>query len=121
MKQFEIRARSYFVSSDGKVYNIDGIEQALRLHHNYVYFKRKTIHRLVAKVYCEEWFDGCEVHHIDHNKLNNDVSNLVCISKSEHKKFHANDIQTTIKEVRKPRKKKKTQKHCFNKKFVINK
>lgn|SRR5574343_242179 len=123
MKQFEIRSRVYFVSSEGKVYNIDGIEQSLRLHRGYVYFKRRTVHRLVAKAYCEEWFDGCEVHHIDHNKLNNDASNLVCISKLEHKKIHANDMELTIKEepCKEPKRKKRKAKQCFNKKFVINK
>ena len=122
MKQFEIRARVYFVSSEGKVYDIDGIEQSLRLHRGYVYFKRRTVHRLVAKAYCEEWFDECEVHHIDHNKLNNDASNLVCISKSEHKKIHANDMEMTLKEEpRNPKRKKRKSKQCFNRKFVINK
>lgn len=122
MKQFEIRTKVYFVSSDGKVFDIDGIEQSLRLHRGYVYFKRRTVHRLVAKAYCEEWFDECEVHHVDGNRYNNDASNLVCISKLEHKKIHANDIETTIKEEHyKPKRKKRKAKGCFNKKFVINK
>ena len=122
MKQFEIRARVYFVSSEGKVYDIDGIEQSLRLHRGYVYFKRRTVHRLVAKAYCEEWFDECEVHHVDRNKLNNNASNLVCISKLEHKKIHANDMEMALKEEpRKPKRKKRKSKQCFNRKFVINK
>lgn len=108
MKQFEIRAREYFISSDGKVFSVDGIEQSLRIHRGYYYFKRRTVHRLVAKAYCEDFFEGCEVHHIDHNKLWNDVSNLACISKLEHKKIHANDVETIQKEtVFKPKKKKR--------------
>jgi hypothetical protein len=122
MKQFEIRARVYFVSSEGKVFDVNGIEQSLRIHRGYVYFKRKTVHRLVARYYCEEWFDGCEVHHIDHNKLNNDATNLVCISKLEHKKIHANDMEPILKDEHyKPKRKKQKAKQCFNKKFVINK
>jgi hypothetical protein len=122
MKQFEIRARVYFVSSEGEVYDIDGIEQSLRLHRGYVYFKRRTVHRLVAKAYCEEWFDECEVHHVDRNKFNNNASNLVCISKLEHKKIHANDMEMALKEEpRKPKRKKRKSKQCFNRKFVINK
>lgn len=122
MKQFEIRAKIYFVSSEGKVYNIDGIEQSLRISRGYQYFRRCSIHRLVAKNYCEEWFDECEVHHVDRNKLHNDVSNLICISKLEHKKIHANDMELTIKEEPyKSKRKKRKAKQCFNKKFVINK
>lgn len=35
-------------------------------------------------------FPGEEVHHIDHNKQNNDPSNLlVCANHEEHMKFHA--------------------------------
>ena len=123
MKQFEIRARIYFVSSEGKVYDINGIEQSLRLHMGYWYFKRRSIHRLVAKAYCCDWFDGCEVHHIDGRKENNTASNLVCISKLEHKKIHASNSADPILNVETCQTKRRNRKakQCFNKKFVINK
>ena len=31
---------------------------------------------------------GYEVHHIDMNKLNNDINNLAVLTKSEHAKLH---------------------------------
>ena len=37
---------------------------------------------------CGVWFEGCEVHHIDGNKLNDAPENLICLSKEEHHKFH---------------------------------
>lgn len=36
---------------------------------------------------------GEEVHHIDGNKMNNDIDNLILLSIEEHKKFHR-DIKT---------------------------
>lgn len=46
-------------------------------------------HRLIVETHLgrtlEEWED---VHHIDHNKLNNDINNLMVLSKSDHTKLH---------------------------------
>jgi len=46
------------------------------------------VHRLVAKGYCEDWFEGCVVHHIDKNTKNNNYINLKCFSASDHIKYH---------------------------------
>lgn len=48
-------------------------------------------HTLVAKAFpeiCGEWFEGCEIHHKDFNKLNNVPENLIVLSHSEHRKLH---------------------------------
>lgn len=49
---------------------------------------RKHLHQAI-------WIDnngpipeGYEIHHIDFNKENNDISNLACITKEEHHKIH---------------------------------
>jgi predicted DNA-binding protein YlxM (UPF0122 family) len=34
---------------------------------------------------------GYDIHHIDHDKQNNDISNLMLIEKSEHTKLHARE------------------------------
>ena len=31
---------------------------------------------------------GCVVHHLDWNKSNNEISNLVCVTVSEHERIH---------------------------------
>lgn len=48
-------------------------------------------HILVAKAFpeiCGKWFEGCQVHHINHNSLDNRPENLIVISASEHSKIH---------------------------------
>lgn len=37
---------------------------------------------------CGKWFPGCEVHHIDGNRINDSPENLVCLTKDEHHKIH---------------------------------
>jgi len=46
------------------------------------------VHDVVAQYYCHDWFDGCVVHHKDHNPKNNNVENLECLSRSDHTKLH---------------------------------
>ena len=49
------------------------------------------IHILVAKAFpeiCGEWFEDCDVHHIDFNPLNNNANNLIILSKQEHILIH---------------------------------
>jgi hypothetical protein len=37
------------------------------------------------------------VHHIDHNKRNNDISNLMVMTQSEHNKLHARERKEKAK------------------------
>lgn len=46
------------------------------------------IHIEVAKAFCN-WFDGCDVHHINFDKTDNRAENLVCLTHSEHQKLHS--------------------------------
>lgn len=41
---------------------------------------------------------GMEVHHLDHNKLNNSLENLVLLSKEEHKHLHDLERQGLVEE-----------------------
>jgi len=51
------------------------------------------VHRLVAMLFCPDYFDGCEVHHKDENRQNNRVDNLVCMTKLEHLQEHGNGMK----------------------------
>ena len=46
------------------------------------------VHSVVAQKYSPDWFEGCNVHHKDHNPQNNRVDNLECLNPSEHVKLH---------------------------------
>ena len=54
--------------------------------------KTKYVYILVAKAFpeiCGEWFEGCEVHHKDFNRLNDVPGNLQVLSVSEHRELHS--------------------------------
>lgn len=55
------------------------------------------VHRYVAMLFCPDYFDGCEVHHIDGNRSNNIYTNLKCISKTEHLIEHGNGLKKIYK------------------------
>lgn len=51
----------------------------------------KGVHILVAKAFCDGWFEGAEVDHLDMDKTNNNSGNLEWVTHSENQKrqyFH---------------------------------
>ncbi len=70
---------------NGKVY---------KLHKNERYLSRgcNRLHIDVWEYYNGKVPHGYEIHHRDFNPVNNDISNLVCLSIAEHKRLHANSI-----------------------------
>lgn len=61
--------------------------------------KEIGLHILVAKHFpeiCGEWFEGCQVHHKNFNKLDNRAENLIVLSKSEHQKLHYKNAPDTF-------------------------
>ena len=63
------------------------------------------VHSIVAQKYSPDWFDGCNVHHKDHNPQNNNIDNLECLKPSEHTKLH-NPVKYKDKKIICPRCKK---------------
>ena len=39
---------------------------------------------------CGKWFEGCEVHHKDGNRFNDQPENLICLTPQEHRELHKN-------------------------------
>lgn len=60
-------------------------------------YKNIRVHRVVAEAFCNDYFDGCEVHHIDENRSNNCYKNLKCSSKLEHLETHGNGRKKIVK------------------------
>lgn len=61
---------------------------------------RKRLHRYVWEFYNGEIPKGCEIHHIDRDKDNNDISNLVLLSKKEHMIIHGRNMTAELLEER---------------------
>lgn len=54
----------------------------------YVNRKYGRLHRHIYSYYNGPIPDGCHVHHKNHDKSNNNINNLSCISHSEHIALH---------------------------------
>lgn len=79
------------VMPTGKVYN-NGREVGYKDRKGYVLInigEGKSIKRckLVAQTYLN-WFEGCEVHHLDGDRSNDSPDNLACLTVSQHKIMH---------------------------------
>lgn len=93
----------YAVNKKGKVINLKtGHEMKQRLNVNGYYMVRLSftkynrsevlIHRLIATYFIPNPEHKNHVHHIDKNKLNNEINNLIWVTEEEHRKLHENDV-----------------------------
>jgi len=89
----------YSISEDAIVYDIDFYEVEQEIYNNYLTVrlhynselnhigKRFIVHRLVAREFIGN-IEDLLVHHIDGDKLNNEVDNLKILTQSEHMILH---------------------------------
>lgn len=63
----------------------------MKSRYRYVYMNGVDVpeHRVVWEKHRGKIPEGYVIHHIDGNGHNNDISNLMCLSKSEHRSLHA--------------------------------
>ena len=66
-----------------------------------IYLHREVLRRHLK--FTEEQMKGYEVHHIDGNKSNNDISNLQLLKRSEHNKIHKDSSKWTDEQMREAR------------------
>lgn len=94
-----ISGRYEYVDKDGYVWVVDDSLRIYSEYRDYLkckeqhnFFRRGIAkHRLVMMQHINRELTGNEiVHHIDHNKFNNDISNLQLMTQSEHAKLHSN-------------------------------
>ena len=78
-----------------------GEVQAMKIYANgRSYFKRMPVHRIMVHTFYG-YKPGFDVHHKDENPLNNELSNLVYLTREEHCGLHAgalrhDDVRTKI-------------------------
>lgn len=98
----------YVVSNLGRIksnnYQNTGKKQLLKGHF-YKRYKRVIlsrgkihdtvlVHYAVARAFpeiCGVLFEGCQIHHIDRNTENNSATNLIVVTKEQHKLMHLQD------------------------------
>jgi hypothetical protein len=56
--------------------------------------KQKSLHRAVWEHCHGEIPLGCDIHHKDENPSNNDISNLECLTKKQHRQLHKDAHKT---------------------------
>lgn len=83
----------YYVCENGQIINdYNKVLKPFKLNSGYLcidLYKNKTkhkflVHRLVAKYFVKGYSDGLQVHHKDHNKLNNIATNLEWVTPKEN-------------------------------------
>lgn len=77
------------ILKDGTIVDLNRNVQKLRIHHERLVFKGVTVYQIQMWTNFG-WRDGHKwaIHHLDENKLNNALSNLVFLTKSEHTRLH---------------------------------
>ena len=87
--------KAIIVRDDGKIFNLEHKEYFIQIDnagYSYIIFGNKhyLIHRIVAKAFLPDYEERrtLQVHHIDFNRQNNALSNLVCMEIKDHQKLH---------------------------------
>ena len=84
----DIILEDYFIDPETAVItNSKGEIQKIKIKDGRPYFKRHWIHQWQVHTYIG-YKSGYDIHHLDENKLNNSLSNLVYLTHSEHSKIH---------------------------------
>lgn len=66
----------------------NGVPQKTYLHQGRVEFKRMHVHCIQVHTHLG-FKPGYDIHHLDENKLNNSLSNLVYLTHEEHRRLHS--------------------------------
>ena len=88
----------------------DGLIYRKHKHDGRYYFST-SLTRSVWKFFNGEIPDGYEVHHLDDDKYNDDISNLALLTREEHLKLHA-DRRRGVKTFREPKQKTFVCEYC---------
>ena len=82
-KTILFNGRRYFRKENGYYYNSS---------------TRKHLHQAIWIAENGPIPDGYVIHHIDHDKDNNDISNLACITAEEHRRIHKEEMPDELRE-----------------------
>lgn len=79
----------FFIDENAKIYDSNGVEQALKFYpsNKYLSFKKRDVHTLMAHSFLG-YKPGYDVHHINGNKLDNRLPNLMYLTREDHRRLH---------------------------------
>lgn len=78
----------YFIDPETAVItNSKGEIQNTYINQGRHFFKNMSIHAIQVHTHIG-YKEGYDIHHLDENKFNNSLSNLVYLTRSEHRKIH---------------------------------
>lgn len=60
--------------------------------------KRYRLHRYIYMKYKGDIPKGYDIHHIDHNKDNNEIENLQLLSSTKHKSIHGKEVSEEMRQ-----------------------
>lgn len=77
------------ILADGTIVDLNGTPQHLYEHNGWLLFYKCKVHQIQMWTNFG-WRDGkvWAIHHLDENKFNNSLTNLVFLTHSEHSKLH---------------------------------
>lgn len=104
IKGYEDMPKGYYITDDGRVININGqhtrvMKNTVKSGYEHIPLRSKTaknkrpdlaIHRVVASAFINNPLRKPIVHHIDENKCNNNISNLMWATYQENSAFYWN-------------------------------
>ena len=76
--------------------NSKGEIQKIKIRDGRPYFKGHKLYEWQVHTHYG-WKQGMDIHHLDENKLNNSLSNLVYLTHSEHAKIHSENMSEETK------------------------
>lgn len=93
-------APAYYVSNYGRIYSTlyhkliqpetsNGYARVFLKDLATNQFRHYSVHILIATEFCKGKSEGAEVHHRNRNKLDNNASNLIWVTKITHKYIHS--------------------------------
>lgn len=80
---------NYFIDENGVITDLNGEIQKLSVYHGRPHFKGVKVYQIQMWTnYGYRDTKIWDIHHIDENKLNNSLSNLIFLTRSEHAILH---------------------------------
>ena len=93
----DIILEDYFINPvTAIITNLKGEIQKTYIKGGRPHFKCYKVHEWQVHTHYG-WKQGMDIHHLDENKLNNSLSNLIYLTRSEHAKIHGKNMSEKTK------------------------